>query len=88
VIPSKKAERRIARRRTSCTREVTDMFDTRASLVSRSVVCPRCRADAVISYPRAELHPDERQHDIVYLCPNLCALQPHQAAALIPGRHT
>jgi hypothetical protein len=76
-------------RRSSCPREVFDVIDTRASLVSRSVVCPRCRADAVISYPRADhLHTDERQHDFVYLCPNLCTLQSHQAAALIPGRRT
>jgi hypothetical protein len=57
-------------------------------LVSRTVVCPRCHADAVISYPRTDQpHPSERQRDIVYVCPNLCALHPHQAAELIPRRH-
>ncbi len=55
-------------------------------LLSRSVVCPRCHADAVISFAPVDEHADQAQRDTVYLCPNNCALQPYQAAALIAGR--
>ena len=53
-------------------------------LVTRTVQCPRCRADATLSY---SLSTDGADHGnaerLVYLCPNLCNLPQDEIAALV-----
>lgn len=63
-----------------------EVADERA-LVTRTVSCPRCRADATLSYAAASSTPEQSSADnIVYLCPSMCTFAPHEIAALL-DRH-
>ena len=58
------------------------------ALVTRTVVCPRCRADATLSYAAADsTHGQSRADNIVYLCPNMCTFAPDEITALL-DRHS
>lgn len=53
-------------------------------MLTRTVTCPCCRAQAMLSY--APVDDAERRHyrdHHVYVCPNLCAVPPRQLLALM-----
>ena len=54
-------------------------------MVTRTVTCPRCRAEAMITYAQVDDDAGCGRHSdkIVYVCPNLCALRPGQVFVLI-----
>jgi hypothetical protein len=55
------------------------------ALVSRSVVCPQCHADAVLTYAaHRDAFAETENPSIVYVCPNLCAPPHHQLTGLLP----
>jgi hypothetical protein len=53
-------------------------------LITRTVACPCCRADATLSYALSN-RPADRGHaeSFVYLCPSLCRLPHGEIAALL-----
>ena len=57
------------------------------SLITRTVMCPQCRASATLSYASFKGLPGQSfEHHFVYLCPNLCSLPQQELAALVEGR--
>ncbi len=54
-------------------------------LTTRTVVCPRCRADATLSHTAATNTAERSRacRRVVYLCPNMCAVSPDEITALL-----
>ena len=53
-------------------------------LVTRTVMCPRCRADATLSYVMASTSDEKgRADNVVYLCPNMCTFAQDEVTALL-----
>jgi hypothetical protein len=53
-------------------------------LVTRAVQCPRCRADATLSYTAAAGRSGEGcARRVVFLCSNVCTLSPDEVTAML-----
>jgi hypothetical protein len=51
---------------------------------TRSVTCPRCRAEAMLIHAVGNATPrPQSRDDIIFLCPNECALGSPQMSVLI-----
>lgn len=49
---------------------------------TRIVTCPLCHADATLGYSTGA-DDCRRPRQVVYLCPNLCSLEPDEVTALL-----
>lgn len=65
-------------------RRKSDEADKDMPMLTRTVTCPSCRAEAMLTYTqRDDGWRRARRDNIVYMCPNMCALRPRQFLALL-----
>jgi hypothetical protein len=51
--------------------------------VTKTVTCPGCHAQAVLTFVIDQDGTAHPGHETVYLCPNVCAPSPHEISALV-----